>query len=411
VTGIIGQKPWIIGDGEWQWVYHVEKITSIGTNPLWVTMYGLAANPHDAFYYAPMFMRIPVRTISDNEAAELGMNMGTWPEGIAVGSVSTLRGHQLCFGGSDNYMACINHTLSTNRSWTAPDKNGILDVGGLAQQSAYDNFDHSDGVLGANWSINSGSINTFSNKLVGAAKGARSAAFYSATKFDDNQFSEITYTGAGNLGWIGPSVRNGIAKVKSYYACEVRPSGWEMIKMVAGAQTILASGQVAFNVGDTIRIEAIGSTIICTRNDSVLTTQIDTALASGSPGVEVFDNSPAQTADNWTGGNLSLPQTLESDWTAPQRFLKNVYLSHVSQHQYNASRNDLAGTISVSSSTSGSYTFGTAYNVAPLCTVTPSTNPRATGVWWVTSTTTAVTAHLTTPGSITFNFHCIGNPD
>ena len=184
-----------------------------------------------------------------------------------------------------------------------------------------------------------------------------------------------------------------------------------MIRTVAGTQTILASGRAALRIGDTIRIEAIGSTIICTQNNKLFTTQIDTELVSGSPGIEVFDNAPAQTADNWTGGNLYLPQTLESDWTAPQRFLKNVYLFHVSQHQYDASRNDLVGTISVSSSRSGSYTFGTPYNVAPLCTLTPSTNPTATGVWWVTSTTTAVTVHLTTPGSITFKFHCIGNPD
>lgn len=64
------------------------------------------------------------------------------------------------------------------------------------------------------------------------------------------------------------------------------------------------------------------------------------------------------------------------------------------------------GTVSVSASTSGSYTFSTPYESAPFCTITPTSSPSSVGVYWVTTSTTAVTANVTTSGTITFNFVC-----
>jgi Pectate lyase superfamily protein len=65
-----------------------------------------------------------------------------------------------------------------------------------------------------------------------------------------------------------------------------------------------------------------------------------------------------------------------------------------------------SGTIAISSSTSATHTFGTAYSAAPNCTISPQTTPSAVGVYWVTSTTTTVVAHVTTSGTITFNYVC-----
>jgi hypothetical protein len=76
-----------------------------------------------------------------------------------------------------------------------------------------------------------------------------------------------------------------------------------------------------------------------------------------------------------------------------------------------AANNDLDGTISISSSTSASYTFATAFNSAPACTLTPITDPTALGAYWATTTTSALTAHVHTSGSITFVYHCVGNPN
>ncbi len=80
-----------------------------------------------------------------------------------------------------------------------------------------------------------------------------------------------------------------------------------------------------------------------------------------------------------------------------------------------AANNDITGTITISNpAISGSVSFTTAYNSAPACTITPTTNQIATVVtWWVTTSTTAVTANVqTTPASsINFFYSCHGNPN
>jgi hypothetical protein len=70
---------------------------------------------------------------------------------------------------------------------------------------------------------------------------------------------------------------------------------------------------------------------------------------------------------------------------------------------------DVQGTVAVSSSTSGSTNFSKTYNNAPVCTLTPTSDPTAVGAYWVTTTTGAITAHVHTSGTITFNFQCFGN--
>jgi hypothetical protein len=71
-----------------------------------------------------------------------------------------------------------------------------------------------------------------------------------------------------------------------------------------------------------------------------------------------------------------------------------------------------AGTISVSSSTSGSTTFAgsCAFSNPPVCTITPTSDPTSVGSYWVTSTRTSVTAYLHTSGTIRFDYACVGNP-
>jgi hypothetical protein len=74
-----------------------------------------------------------------------------------------------------------------------------------------------------------------------------------------------------------------------------------------------------------------------------------------------------------------------------------------------AATNDLAGTISLTSATSGTHTFSAAFGHAPVCVVTPTSDPT-TSVWVVT-TTTSVTAHIHNSSTITFNYVCVGNPN
>ena len=75
-----------------------------------------------------------------------------------------------------------------------------------------------------------------------------------------------------------------------------------------------------------------------------------------------------------------------------------------------SANNDFAGAIVVSAATSASHAFTRAYNQAPVCVLTPESNPGAL-TWWVTKSTTAVTVNLSAAGTITFDYVCVGNPN
>lgn len=80
---------------------------------------------------------------------------------------------------------------------------------------------------------------------------------------------------------------------------------------------------------------------------------------------------------------------------------------HLAQPSANG---DLAGRISISSSTSGTHSFSTAFSSSPVCTASPTANPGAL-TWWVTAGTGSVTVNLSASGTITFNYVCAGNPN
>lgn len=66
-----------------------------------------------------------------------------------------------------------------------------------------------------------------------------------------------------------------------------------------------------------------------------------------------------------------------------------------------------SGTITISGATSGSATFATAFSAAPRCTLTPTSDPGSGVRWWVTQTTTTVTANTSSSVTLTFNYLCI----
>jgi hypothetical protein len=75
---------------------------------------------------------------------------------------------------------------------------------------------------------------------------------------------------------------------------------------------------------------------------------------------------------------------------------------------FGSSSADAAGSVTISSSTSATVNFGTSYNSAPKCVVTPTSDPTSVGAYWVTSTTSGFTVNVHTSGTITFNYVCVG---
>jgi hypothetical protein len=91
--------------------------------------------------------------------------------------------------------------------------------------------------------------------------------------------------------------------------------------------------------------------------------------------------------DNVSGGGFSIP-------------------GHVG-----STTSDSQGIITVTSSTRATVNFSVAFQHPPICNLTPTSDPTSVGAYWVTSTTSSFTVNLHTPGTIRFNYVCMGNPN
>lgn len=183
---------------------------------------------------------------------------------------------------------------------------------------ATDDFNRANGAIGANWTTQSPGYETpqiVSNALrdnsAGSGEGCAwynawsgaggGADHYSQVKVvaqdTNSSFAAHTRMSAGNMYyWI---MDTGSGGTRNYY----------FGKFVSSSYTDLATGSTAFANNDVIRCEAQGTTIRGKVNGSTIQTQTDSALASGSPGLQVGVQSGTPLAgnivDDWEGGNFA----------------------------------------------------------------------------------------------------------
>jgi len=72
---------------------------------------------------------------------------------------------------------------------------------------------------------------------------------------------------------------------------------------------------------------------------------------------------------------------------------------------------DVQGTVAISSNTSATVGFSVAFQHAPICTLTPTSDPAYVGTYWVISTTSSFTVNVHTSGTITFDYICMAHPN
>ena len=95
--------------------------------------------------------------------------------------------------------------------------------------------------------------------------------------------------------------------------------------------------------------------------------------------------------------------------TTNKNNLGTVYVNgHLGSNAANA---DVAGTVTITSSTSQAVSFTHNFTSAPVVVLTPQSDPTATGGWWVTTTVSGFTVNVTISGTITFNYTVVGNPN
>jgi hypothetical protein len=80
-------------------------------------------------------------------------------------------------------------------------------------------------------------------------------------------------------------------------------------------------------------------------------------------------------------------------------------------HLDQAEGRDIGGTIEIRGGTSGSVRFSMPYAKAPVCTLTPTSNPSSIGAYWVSTSATEIHANVSNSGSIVFSYTCVGSPN
>lgn len=181
--------------------------------------------------------------------------------------------------------------------------------------SATDNFNRADSSdLGTNWSVQTGegAWKIVSNQAEPSSLEGDAVENYNAITFANDQYSEATIkalTAAAGLG-RGPGVACRCStSAHTYYrsiaTTTVSGDNHELLKVVAGSYTSLATADADFAINDVMRIEAQGTTIRTKKNGTTQISVTDSSIASGRGGVGYSSSAESAQLDDWAGGDLA----------------------------------------------------------------------------------------------------------
>ena len=181
---------------------------------------------------------------------------------------------------------------------------------------ALDLFQRSNGSLGANWtSVSDVPAQIVSNAVESTATAKRSHNFYNAVTWPANQWSQTKITAqATGLCNSGPMVRLA-ADDSAFYQLSTAASLGSgstvtVNRLASGSYVQIASYVVTLALGDTLTLEAVGSSINSYHNSQFLGSVNDTTVATGNAGFEVYVPSGGSLSDcaldNWVGGAVNV---------------------------------------------------------------------------------------------------------
>lgn len=177
-------------------------------------------------------------------------------------------------------------------------------------QLASDDFNRADGALGANWTDNAGAFKIVSN-LAACNSSADAIEFnhYSAVSFLNDQWAQATVTSVAAGTYIGLSVRGASGSTKTGYVLYSNGSTVFLSKMIAGSRTVFNGGSSigTLAINDVVLLTVQGTTLTVYKNGVSLFSVVDSAIASGSPGIGGFGTAGTSTIDNWSAGVFNGP--------------------------------------------------------------------------------------------------------
>ena len=161
----------------------------------------------------------------------------------------------------------------------------------------------------ANWTLNGGGFDIYSNQVSPANVSDNSGAHWNAESFADDQYAEIVLsTTTTGFIYIGAAVRVASGATETYYGFYANSSDTKLVKLVAGSETQLGSDGAGLSADDVVRIEASGTTITPLVNDVEQDppgAQTDATIESGSGGICGYGANTTVLGDDWEAGDLA----------------------------------------------------------------------------------------------------------
>jgi hypothetical protein len=183
---------------------------------------------------------------------------------------------------------------------------------------ASDDFNRANGGLGANWATITGTVapQIVGNLVQDGSAGNESAARYSAISWPADQYSSIKIImDNSKLVECSPAIRCSSSAFNMYIGIVQGPLGSAaklfIVKKIAGAGTILASGTFTVNANDILKLMVSGNVLTLLLNDVIKLNIRDSSITSGDAGLRFWvDSSKAVTdaqLDDWKGGCIFIP--------------------------------------------------------------------------------------------------------
>jgi uncharacterized protein YjdB len=250
----------------------------------------------------------------------------------------------------------------------------------------------------------------------GSIGGSNLHAFWNATTFNNDQYSQVKI--AGGLKQLDQyaivlvrATGIGDATESNYAFATDGASGathTDLSKNINGKQTILRNFTTTFAVGDVMKIDVVGTLITCYKNGVSIGTFNDASLTSGSPGIGMWGST--LTLDNWEGGSLGAARPPATPVATVTVSPPTASLAVGATQQLTAQLKDSTGAVLTDRSVTWSSSNTAAASVSSSGLVTAAgagsatitaTSESKTGTSQVTVTSTPVATVTVSPASAT----------